>query len=152
MRKSLLSALFAATVLALAAATSQAADVAFVDVVKVANDCTSGKSAQKILDDMKAQLEAELKKYAETEKDVQKVQQRQMELNRRFQIEQARVSNLVVQRIRAVAERWLQRNRKNYSALLPIDRALAVDSSADVTDEILRLMNRELIDFKAPGQ
>ncbi len=152
MHRSLFSALILAAVLTLAPSPSRAADVAFVDLVKVISESAPGKEGQKIVDDLRAQLQTELKQYADTEKDAQKVQQRQFELNRRFQQEHARISAILTQLVNTVGERWLRRNQKNYYALVPMERVLAVDPKMDVSDEILRLMNREIVDFKAGAQ
>lgn len=126
-----------------------AGEVAFVDVAQVINDSEPGKAGQKIVDDLRAKLNSEFEEYSKTESDAQKVRQRQAELNQTYAQEHARVSALVADRLRQVTERWLKSNKKGFTAVVPKANALAVSADADVSREILRLLNREKIDFAA---
>lgn len=124
-----------------------AGDVAFVDVVKVISDSIPGKDGQKIVDDLRAKLNAEFEQYAKTEKDQQKVRERQMALNQQYQQEHVRISNLVAERLRSVTERWLKNNKKGYTAVVTKDHVMAVNDKNDITAEITKLFNREKINF-----
>lgn len=139
----------AAFFLAFGGRAAFAGEVAFVDVAQVINDSTPGKAGQKIVDDLRAQLNAEFEKYSQTESDQAKVRQRQIELNNAYAQEHARISNLVAERLREVTERWLKSNKKGFTAVVPKGSALAVAADADVSREILRLLNREKVDFTA---
>ena len=130
-------------------APAAAGEVAFVDVAQVINDSEPGKAGQKIVDDLRAQLNKEFENYSKVESDQQKVRQRQMELNQRYAQEHARISALVADRLREVTERWLKSNKKGFTAVVPKANALAVSADMDISREILRLLNREKIDFAA---
>lgn len=126
-----------------------AGDVAFVDVVKVISDSAPGKEGQKIVDDLRAKLNAEFEQYAKTEKDQQKVRARQVALNQQYQKEHVRVSNLVAERLRKVTENWLKSNKKGYTAVVTKDHVLAVNAKDEVTSEITKLLSKEKINFTA---
>lgn len=124
-----------------------AGEVAFVDVSQVISQSAPGKAAQKKVDDLRAKLNKDLENYAKTEKDGGKVEIRQLELNREYNAEHARVTNLVVERLRKVIDTWLKTNKKGVTAVVSKTNAISVSAKADITKDILSLFNKEKIDF-----
>ena len=124
-----------------------AGDVAFVDVSQVISQSTPGKTAQKKVDELRAKLNKELENYAKTEKDKGKIEIRQLELNREYNVEHTRVTNLIVERLRTVIDKWVKTNKKGVTAVVPRNNAISVSAKADVTKDILKLFNKEKIDF-----
>ena len=143
------AAIIASVFLAFGGEAAVAGEVAFIDVAQVINDSTPGKEGQKIVDDLRAKLNAEFENYSKIMSDEQKVRQRQMELNQAYAQEHSRVTALVMERLREVTERWLKSNKKGFTAVVQKNSALAVNAGVDVSKEILALFNREKIDFAA---
>ncbi|WP_346690360.1 OmpH family outer membrane protein [uncultured Cloacibacillus sp.] len=126
---------------------AHAGEVAFVDVSQVIAQSNPGKTAQKRVDELRAKLNKELENYAKTEKDKGKVEIRQLELNREYNIEHTRVTNLIVERLRKVIDTWLKTNKKGVTAVVSKSNAISVSAKADVTKDILTKFNKEKIDF-----
>lgn len=131
------------------ARTAFAGEIAFVDVVRVISESTPGKEAQKIVDDLRDELNTRFETYSKSEPDEQKVVQRQIELNRTYAAEHARVVALVRERLLAVVNKWLSGNNKGVTSVVASSSALAVAASDDITQEVLTLLNQEKIDFAA---
>lgn len=143
----LASVLFIA--LGLSADGASAGEVAFVDVAQVISQSAPGKEGQKIVDDLRAELNTRFETFSKTEHDQQKVRERQIELNNTYAQEHMRVTALLAERLRSVTEKWLAANKKGYTSVVPKASALAVNAGDDVSKELLELMNKEKIDFAA---
>ena len=122
-------------------------EVAVVDIPGVISKSAPGKAAQKYVDALQAELQKVYDQYAKTEKDPAKIEIRRVELDHQYNVEHARVSGLVADRLRTVTDKWLKSNKKGVTIILPKSAAVAVSAKADISNEILKLFNKETIKF-----
>lgn len=59
----------------------------------------------------------------------------------------SRVSALLTDALRSVAEKWLRGNKRGVTVIVPASGALAASPGADVSDELRRQLDRISIDF-----
>lgn len=144
--KTLVIALFV-SVISTCVPPAHAGEVAFINAAEVIAQSAPGKAGQKYVDDLRAKLQADLEKYSKTEKDKGKIEIRQLELNREYNLEYTRVTNLIAERLRNVIGKWLKSNKKGITAVVAKNQAIAVSAKADISKDILSLFTKEKISF-----
>ncbi len=124
-----------------------AGEAAVVDIPGVVAKSTPGKAAQQYVDALKTELQKVYDEYAKTEKGPSMIETRRVELDHRYNVEYARVSGLVADRLRTVMDKWLESNRKGVTIILPKSSTVAVSVKADISNDILKLFDKEKIKF-----
>ncbi|MCQ4764691.1 hypothetical protein [Cloacibacillus evryensis] len=134
-----------------ASTPSYAAEVAVVDVASVIDSSLPGKAGQKYIDKVKSDLEAELDRYvkglAGTVDKQALTSRKHAEIAERFNQEFARVSDILLEKLREAAHSWLKNNKSGVKVLISGSSVMAVSPEADVSADILRLLNKVTIDF-----
>lgn len=134
-----------------AAPPAGAGEVAVVDMAGVIDASRPGKAGQKYLDDLKAKLEMELRRFrgkAAKSKDAEKlITDKQRELNGEYQAEYDRVTALIAARLHAVIREWLSGYGKGVTVVVPAHTLLGYLDKADISGEILKVFDGVTIDF-----
>ena len=125
--------------------------VSVVDVARVIDASAPGKAAQRYIDGLKKELDAEMDKFKrETQgaKDAPaRLAQKESELESRYQAEYTRVTGLLLNELKRAVNGWLKENKKGIKVVLPAAAALGFAQEADINGEILRRLNAAAIDF-----
>ena len=128
--------------------------MAVVDMARVMRDSELGKAGVKFLESLQGDMQTKLNdiqqrleanpKDAEAQKELQAVY---MSAQQRMQVEQQNVVNLLYDTIQRVINTY--RTEKGYTVIISTEAAAAFDSKSDVTNEVLELVNKQKIEFKA---
>ena len=133
--------------------TSQS-KLAVVDMTRIMRDSEAGKAGVKHLEALQADMQEQLNAIqgrleknandADAQKELQTVY---MMSQQRMQVEQQNVVNLLYDTIQRVINTY--RTEKGYTVIISTEAAAAFDSKSDVTNEVLELVNKQKLDFKA---
>ena len=109
------------------------------------------KAGQAFVDGLRRRLDAEIKEYAEkirTSSNVEALLAQKCGRGRAaYNAEMSRVSALLMDALRSVAEKWLRGNKRGVTVIVPANEALAASPGADVSDELRRLLDKISINF-----
>ena len=141
----------AAACMVLMCASEAAAETAVADVVRIIDSSLPGKAGQAFVDGLRRRLDAEIKEYAEKIRTSSNVEallaQKCAEAEAAYNAEMSRVSALLMDALRSVAEKWLHGNKRGVTVIVPVNGALAASPGADVSDELRRLLDKISINF-----
>lgn len=141
----------AAACMVLMCASEAAAETAVADVARIIDTSLPGKAGQAFVDGLRRRLDAEIKEYAEKIRTSSNVEallaQKCAEAEAAYNAEMSRVSALLMDALRSVAEKWLRGNKRGVTVIVPANEALAASPGADVSDELRRLLDKISIDF-----
>ena len=141
----------AAACMVLMCASEAAAETAVADVARIIDTSLPGKAAQAFVDGLRRRLDAEIKEYAEKIRTSSNVEallaQKCAEAEAAYNAEMSRVSAMLMDALRSVAQKWLKGNKRGVTVIVPSNGALASSPGADVSDELRRLLDRVSIDF-----
>ena len=132
-------------------ASEAAAETAVADVARIIDTSLPGKAGQAFVDGLRRRLDAEIKEYAEKIRTSSNVEallaQKCAEAEAAYNAEMSRVSALLMDALRSVAEKWLRGNKRGVTVIVPANGALAASTAADVSDELRRQLDKISIDF-----
>ena len=132
-------------------ASEAAAETAVADVARIIDSSLPGKAGQAFVDGLRRRLDAEIKEYAEKIRTSSNVEallaQKCAEAEAAYNAEMSRVSALLMDALRSVAEKWLRGNKRGVTVIVPANGALAASTAADVSDELRRQLDKISIDF-----
>ena len=138
----------AAACMVLLCASEAAAETAVADVARIIDSSLPG---QAYVDGLKRRLDAEIKEYAEKLRTSSNVEallaQRCADAEAAYNAEMSRVSAMLMDALRSVAQKWLKGNKRGVTVIVPSNGVLASSPGADVSDELRRLLDRVSIDF-----
>ena len=141
----------AAACMVLMCASEAAAETAVADVARIIDSSLPGKAGQAFVDGLRRRLDAEIKEYAEKIRTSSNVEallaQKCAEAEAAYNAEMSRVSALLMDALRSVAEKWLRGNKRGVTVIVPANEALAASPAADVSDELRRRLDKISIDF-----
>ena len=110
-----------------------------------------GKAGQAFVDGLRRRLDVEIQEYAEKIRTSSNVEallaQKCAEAEAAYNAEMSRVSALLMDALRSVAEKWLRGNKRGVTVIVPVNGALAASPAADVSDELRRRLDKISIDF-----
>ena len=132
-------------------ASEAAAETAVADVARIIDTSLPGKAGQAFVDGLRRRLDVEIKEYAEKIRTSSNVEallaQKCAEAEAAYNAEMSRVSALLMDALRSVAEKWLRGNKRGVTVIVPVNGALAASPAADVSDELRRRLDKISIDF-----
>ena len=132
-------------------ASEAAAETAVADVARIIDSSLPGKAGQAFVDGLRRRLDAEIKEYAEKIRTSSNAEallaQKCAEAEAAYNAEMSRVSALLMDALRSVAEKWLRGNKRGVTVIVPVNGALAASPAADVSDELRRRLDKISIDF-----
>ena len=141
----------AAACMVLLCASEAAAETAVADVARIIDTSLPGKAGQAFVDGLRRRLDAEITEYAEKIRTSSNVEallaQKCAEAEAAYNAEMSRVSALLMDALRSVAEKWLHGNKRGVKVIVLASEALAASPGADVSDELRRQFDKISIDF-----
>ena len=113
----------AAACMVLMCASEAAAETA---VARIIDTSLPGKAGQAFVDGLRRRLDAEIKEYAEKIRTSSNVEallaQKCAETEAAYNAEMSRVSALLMDALRSVAEKWLRGNKRGVTVIVPARR------------------------------
>ena len=108
-------------------ASEAAAETAVADVARIIDTSLPGKAGQAFVDGLRRRLDAEIKEYAEKIRTSSNVEallaQKCAEAEAAYNAEMSRVSALLMDALRSVAEKWLRGNKRGVTVNRPRERS-----------------------------
>lgn len=133
------------------AASAASGEVAVADVTRVIESSRPGIAGRAVLDELRGRLADELVRYAEklgeTPEAEAELSRRYAEAEAAYSAEVRRISEILTDVLRGAAQKWLKNNKRGVTVIIPADSALAASDGADVSDELLRQMDKIMVDF-----
>ena len=130
-------------------ASEAAAETAVADVARIIDTSLPGKAGQAFVDGLRRRLDVEIQEYAEKIRTSSNVEAllAQKCAEAEAAAEMSRVSALLMDALRSVAEKWLRGNKRGVTVIVPVNGTLAASPAADVSDELRRRLDKISIDF-----
>ena len=132
-------------------ASEAAAETAVADVARIIDTSLPGKAGQAFVDGLRRRLDAEIKEYAEKIRTSSNVEallaQKCAEAEAAYNAEMSRVSALLMDALRSVADMWLHGIIRGVMVMVLASVALGASPGAVVSDELRRQFDKISIDF-----
>ena len=134
----------AAACMVLLCASEAAAETAVADVACIIDSSLPGRAGQAYVDGLRRRYAEKLRTSSNVEA---LLAQRCAEAEAAYNAEMSRVSAMLMDALRSVAQKWLKGNKRGVTVIVPSNGVLASSPGADVSDELRRLLDRISIDF-----
>ena len=138
------------------AKTDASPKVAVVDPAKVFQDCQPGKDGMAYLEKVSTEVQQQ---FVDLQNEAAEAKGQNTETVKDIQAEVARIQErvsaeqqMVVTKLNELFQKVLEQYRKEngVALVIPAEQALSFDESADATDAIVAIMNKEKVVFESP--